>query len=316
MSEPWGVAPETLLLTSRGYETISSLRNQDVSVWNGYDFVETTVLKVASDIPLLHLKTKNTLELFCSEGFQFSMRNIDNSTTTVEAQQLAVGDRINRIPNCPVTEGGDIEFPYAYSHGFYSGSERYWRDRLKVSRATARGLKHGIIPFLALDRERTTKFSLLFDAGLPADFEVPLDFKYSIDTKLEWLAGLFDSGLMKRKTFPYTIWYLHSDSVDFLYQVKLLLQTLGVDSRHVPNVDHRFQYYSLRIMSEPAEVLLDLGLSTLTKRLEREKPKSNQTFRLTVVASIEDAMRSSDIYNFAYTPTKNAVLNGIFTASN
>jgi len=315
MSEVWGVAPETLLLTSKGYEPISSLEKEDkVSIWNGYDFEETAVVKMASDIPLLHIKTENTLELFCSKDFTFILRD----ETKVTAENLTLDMKLASIPNCPIAEGGDKDFPFAYTHGFYSGSERYWRDRLKVSRATIRGVRHGILSYLALDHEKTTKTSLFFDENIPANFEVPLDPEYSVDTKLDWLAGVFDSGLMKRKLDPHKIWILHSDNVDFLYQVKLLLQTLGVDSRHVSNVDHRFQHYSLRIRDKAIEVLIDLGLPTLSRNLTRsEFPYKNKTsIRSTTPISIEDALRSSDIYNFTNKTHKSAVFNGMFTATN
>lgn len=313
-----GVFPETLLLTSKGYEPIGSLKDQEVSIWNGYDFEQTVVRKVDSDIPLLHLKTKNTLELLCSDNFSFWVKE-SRRTQVVLAKNLEPGMKILFAPNCPIAEGGNEEFPFSYSHGYYSGSERYWRERLKVSRASIRGVRHGVLPYLELDTEKTTTTSLFYNKQLPSNFDVPLEPKYSVETKLDWLAGLFDAGLMKRKINPLKIWLLHSDSVDFLYRVKLLLQTLGVDSRHVPNKDHRFQHYTLMITHKAIEVLIDLGIPVLVRDLQREqgyRGNSNRKLNYPEVVSVEDAYMSSDIYNFEYTSEHSAVLNGLFTKSN
>lgn len=261
------------------------------------------------------------LELLCSENFVFYIQ-IGNRVSQVETREVRTLDtshRILRLEKCPISEGGQENFPYAYSHGFYSGSERYWRSRLKVSRASIYGVRRKSLPELDLDIAKTTKTSLVFNESLPRDFEVPLDPKYSVDTKLEWLAGLFDAGLQKRKAWP-TIWHLYSDNVDFLYQVKLLLQTLGVESRHVPNQDHRFLHYSLRITARYTDVLVDLGLPTLVRKLERAPyiapPRGPQAPQSVRVVSIQDAYRTSDIYNFEPTTRKSAVLNGLFTAIN
>jgi ribonucleoside-diphosphate reductase alpha chain len=321
VSEVWGVVPETLVLTDRGYETISSLEGRTSRVWNGYEFEETTAIKVATDTPIVQLKTENTLELLCSTNFIVYVQAgiLTSDIETRQVKELSTEDKILRVPSCPISEGGQETFPYAYSHGFYSGSERYWRSRLKVSRASVYGVRRRALPELALDLDKTTTTSLFYRENLPRDFEVPLDPKYSVETKLEWLAGLFDSGLLKRKLRP-TIWHLHSDNVDFLYQVKLLLQTLGVDSRHVANQDHRFQHYSLRITERYIEVLIDLGVPTLVRKLERSlEPRSKNgptTSRSARVSSVEDALRTSDIYNFESTTRKAAVLNGMLTAIN
>lgn len=257
----------------------------------------------------------------CSEDFIFYIQegNLTSKFSKVPVSDIEVGMKVLRVPNCPISEGGTEEFPFAYSHGFYSGAERYWRERRKVSRASIRGVRHAVLPYLDLDHEATTKTSLVFDERIPADFEVPLDPKYSVETKLDWLAGVFDSGLMKRKIYPHPIWHLHSDNVDFLYQVKLLLQTLGADSRHISNVDHRFQQYSLRLRAKSAEVLMDLGVPTLVRKFERVKNFGvigSQASMSAPIVSIEDAFRSSDIYNFSHTTKQSTILNGIFTASN
>lgn len=316
----FGVVPETLLLTSKGYETISSLEDKDVQIWNGEEFETTTVVKVAKDQPIVRVTTKNLMELECSENQKFETQPglMPIKLVTKEALELEEGSRLPRIPICPITLGGEETFPHAYSHGFYSGMERYRRSRLKISRAAIYGLRRPILEKIELDYPNTTKTSLSFVESLPEDFMLPLDPNYSIETKLEWVAGLFDGGLYKRKTKPIPVWMFYSDSVDFLYQIKLLLQTLGVDSTHTKNRDPISKQYSLSIRGKALEVIRDQGLPTITTKFEDVyiNPKGPNGVKPASIQSVENAYRTSDIYNFTNTKRKTAVTNGMFIATN
>lgn len=315
-----GVTPETMLLTSKGYEPIGTLRDQNIQIWNGEEFEKTKVIRVAQDQPIVQLKTQNTLELECTPDHKFYVQPglMPNKLYIAQAQELEYDIKLPRIPATPICDGGDEIFPHAYSHGFYVGVEKYHRSRLKTSRAPIFGARRPLLEKLDLDREATTNLSLYFTESLPADFEVPLSPKYSVETKLEWLAGVFDGGLHKRKAKPLPIWHLYSDNVDFLYQVKLLLQTLGVDSRHVKNEDPKYLHYSLRVRGKAMETLRDLGIPTRIIKFEdvHVKPNGPNGTLPTRILSVEDAYRTSDVYNFAGTNKKTAVFNGILTTSN
>lgn len=319
-SSQFGVVPETLLLTSKGYERIDTLKDQTVQIWNGKEFETTTVVKVATQQPIVQVTTKNLLELECTPNQRFNTQPglMPIKLDVCEAQELEEDIKLPRIPLCPITTGGDRTFPHAYTHGFYTGMERYYRERLKVSRASIYGRRRPILEHLELDRPNTNKMSLAFVDTLPLDFDIPLDASYSNATKLEWLAGLFDGGLMKRKAKPVPVWQMYSDNVDFLYQVKLLLQTLGVDSTHIKNKDTKFQHYSLSIRGKALEVLRDQGIPTVTTRFEdvHIKPNGPNGVKPARIKSVESAYRTADVYNFTETKRKTAVANGMFIATN
>lgn len=316
----FGLVPETLLLTSKGYEPIGSLIDQSAQIWNGEDFETTTILKVASDQPIVRVTTRNLMEVECSENQEFNTQPglMPVNLVTRYATELEDGIKIPRIPLCPITTGGDKTFPHAYTHGFYSGMERYQRSRLVLSRAAIYGVRRPLLEHIELDREKTSKISLVLPDSLPRDFELPLDPSYSIQTKLEWLGGLFDGGLRKRKTKPLPIWMFYSDSGDFLYQIKLLLQTLGVDSTHVKNRDAASKHYSLSIRGKALEVLRDMGVPTIMHKFEdiHLKPNGPNGVFPARIHSVENAYRTSDIYNFTETKRKTAVANGMFIATN
>ena len=60
------VAPETLILTKNGYECISELENESVSVWNGEEWSETVIRKTGENQKLLKVTTDSGYELECS----------------------------------------------------------------------------------------------------------------------------------------------------------------------------------------------------------------------------------------------------------
>ena len=316
----FGVTPETLLLTSKGYEPIGSLNEQEVVIWNGKEFEDATVVRVAKDQPIVRVTTKNYLELECTEDQQFFVQPglMPNKIDIYEAKDLEEDMKLPRIPLCPVTDGGEDVFPHAYTHGFYSGMERYQRDRLIISRASIYGKRRPILEHLEIDRAGTTKTSLALVETLPDDFDIPLDSSYSVETKLDWLAGLFDGGLMKRKAKPVPVWQFYSDNVDFLYQIKLLLQTLGVDSTHTKNEDVKTKHYSLSIRGKALEIIRDLGIATVNTKFEdiHIKPNGPNGTRTARILSVEDAYRTSDIYNFVSTEQKSAIFNGMYIATN
>ncbi|MGL4999438.1 MAG: LAGLIDADG family homing endonuclease [Cetobacterium sp.] len=317
-----GFGPNTLLLTVNGYERIADLEDTDLQYWNGREFVLGSVQRNTRSTQLVAVTTDTNMEVECHPEQVFSVRDrtaFATPYTNVPTDGLELGHSLERLPEAPVCLGGSIIFPHAYTHGFYMGSEKYIRRRLVLQRASLFGVRRPSMEYLDLDMEATSKHEFVFVDTIPEDFTVPLDPMYSLDTKLDWLAGLFDAGLAKRKMKPIPIWHYYSDSVDFLYQLKLLLQTLGVDSRFVKNDDAQaHMHYSLRIRARGMEVLRDLGLPSRVHRFETysHMPVSNgpQGVHNSCVRSVEDSYKAAPTYTVipSDTPTTNAVVNGIY----
>jgi ribonucleoside-diphosphate reductase alpha chain len=313
--QQYGVTPETLLLTSKGHQRIDQLAGKEVDIWNGFDFEPTSVFKVATNKRIVRVVANNGTELACSDDHVFYIQNgyTPDGIIRVQASELEEGEKLYRAPSYPVCEGGEEKFPYAYTHGFYIGNERYLRKNGSLSRASIYGVRHPLLEHLEL--ESSDKQNLYFPKDLPDKWEVPLDTKYSLETKLEWLAGLFDGGLLKRKMGPRPIWHIYSENKDFLQQVKLLIQTLGGDARAVSNQDLARASNSFRISGNAIQNLIKLNIPTRLhtfpviqyKRRGLEAPK---------IISIEDDFRTSDVYNFVGTEGKAAVFDGMYTSSN
>jgi ribonucleoside-diphosphate reductase alpha chain len=314
--ERYGVAPETLLLTSKGQEKISTLNGKEVDVWNGHEFETVSVFKVADDKRIIRVTTDNGAELACSDDHIFYVQPGYTTDLIVPtaASDLEEGLRLMKASSFPTScSGGEDSFPYAYSHGFYMGNERYLRKNGSLSRASIYGVRHPILEVLSLESQDKT--SLYFPKDFPAMWELPLDSNYSLETKLEWLAGLFDGGLLKRKLAPKPIWHLYSNSKDFLSQVKLLIQTLGGDTRVVENEDLKQLPNSLRVSGQSVQNLIKLNIPTKIHKFPVIQYKRRGLTSPKIV-TVEDDYRISPVYNFLETKGRGAIFNGLYTSSN
>ena len=83
------VAPETKILTDKGYQTISELKDQWVKVWNGQYFEEAYVAKTNDNAKLIKIETTGgTIE--CTPYHKFYLEN----EIEVRAGDLKVGDKL------------------------------------------------------------------------------------------------------------------------------------------------------------------------------------------------------------------------------
>lgn len=83
------VAPETEILTSHGYEPISTLCGKDVRVWNGEEWSDTVVKKTNDDAELIKVVLSNGLSLECTRYHKFYLTG---STEPVCAEDLLIGN--------------------------------------------------------------------------------------------------------------------------------------------------------------------------------------------------------------------------------
>ena len=92
------VAPETLILTDKGYFEINSLENKLVNVWNGEEFSATTIHKTGIANELITIETSDGCTLDCTPYHKFYIQNADPADPaaikTVEAQHLQENDKL------------------------------------------------------------------------------------------------------------------------------------------------------------------------------------------------------------------------------
>jgi ribonucleoside-diphosphate reductase alpha chain len=139
---------------------------------------------------------------------------------------------------------------------------------------------------------------------------------YTIQTRLEWLARLLDSNgtYNSFQTFKIT----HT-SKPFLLQVRLMLQTLGVDSKVFPRYKaglraYRQEKFCLLIDKYGVYQLSQLGLRTNRLQWMAKKPKYDNTDHITI-KKVELTGRRDNTY-CAHEPKRNLLMfNGVLTGN-
>ena len=107
------VAPETTVLTDKGYEVISSLKDRQVNVWNGKEYSTTTVRQTGENQKLITVNFSNGCSLRCTPYHKFYICKGDpdnpiGDEIEIEAKDLFPGAAIApyKLP-VPVQEHTD-----------------------------------------------------------------------------------------------------------------------------------------------------------------------------------------------------------------
>lgn len=280
------VAPETMILTSKGYFKISELQDKSVMVWNGQEFTETVVKKTGNNQKLLKVKLSNGNELECTPYHNFYVYDSDNKIKKVEARHLLKGTKLINKELPIIKEGLDKETGDSnpYLIGQYCDGGLY----------------------------RTGKFNAEYIIDIFGDMSALLDSKhhvvpinYNIDFKLEWLAGFFDNELeVHNKKLSVII-----KNIQFITDVKYLLQTLSCESIIDLNES--------RLYIEYHQIIKILNLNFIEKCLNIHTYFSSDldvTMKTSIkVDSVIHTERISDTYCFKEEKRGMGVFNGVLT---
>jgi ribonucleotide reductase alpha subunit len=87
------VAPETSILTDKGYIGISHVANQDVNVWNGSEWSLVKICKTGENQALVTVYFDNGMQLRCTPYHKFFIQ-AGEDVVVREARELAPGDTI------------------------------------------------------------------------------------------------------------------------------------------------------------------------------------------------------------------------------
>ena len=230
------VAPETMVLTDNGYFPIKDLEGQTVRVWNGDNWSATTIQKTGENQKLIEVYFSNGASLTCTPYHKFLIQDSYHDSksikdsTRVDAQNLTEDMNLKKF-DAPVCAFTDSSWPHPYTHGFFCGDGTYSNGRPVCS---LYGDKKDLVPFLDIkSMTGITDASGRLNTCLPDDllpkFEVPVN--YSLDNKLRWLEGLSDAdGTIARNGTNDSL-QISSIEFDFLDKIRLMLLTMGVQSK-------------------------------------------------------------------------------------
>jgi ribonucleoside-diphosphate reductase alpha chain len=328
------VAPETLVLTDEGYQQIVDLEDETVNVWNGKEFSSVVVKKTGENQKLVRVVTNSGFELECTPYHKFyvAMRNdVSGNRWIIEkrANELKKGDKLIKC-DFPIIEGEDT-LDFAYANGFYSADGCIEKAGQRIYLYHAKRKLENLFDdlggkwYVQEDMNRQYKTTKL----LKNKFFVPSG-NYTIKSKLEWLAGFLDGDGVVCRNGPTQSIQAGSINKNFLLEIQMMLQTMGVSSkvmwaadegmRSLPANDgtglnkEYFCQNSWRIMFGQTGInnLQDLGFKTHRLVLSDHRPNRECNHFVKVMEVIDEG-RIDDTYCFTEPKRGMGVFNGLLT---
>jgi ribonucleoside-diphosphate reductase alpha chain len=335
------VAPETRILTDKGQLPISDLAGQEVNVWNGNKWSKTTVTQTGINQPLITVALSNGAELTCTPYHKFiiSKGYTDNGilkdAQRIDALELKEGMILAKY-HLQLLEGNadeDIAFPY--THGFFCGDGTYHKNQNGyVSKGVSLyGDKKKLVPYLQIrsssfKEDAIGRLNTMLPDDLHDKYYVPINS--SLQCRLQWLAGILDSdGCVSRNGSNESL-QIRSIHLQFLNDIRLMLQTLGVQSKVTLNKveckrlmpdgkggQKKYncqKIYRILISSSSVHLLKLLGLDCHRLQIVGNQPQRNAEQFVKVVSVIDNG-RIDNTYCFNEPENHAGVFNGILTGN-
>jgi ribonucleoside-diphosphate reductase alpha chain len=225
------VAPETKILTDKGYLRISDLKDEEVNVWNGQKFSKTVVRQTSEISKLIKVITDSGYWLYCTPYHKFYIQKDYQSTQPIEIQasELQPGMKLIKF-DLPIIEG-DLTMVDPYINGFYTG------DGCKThhgQRIYLYGEKRKLVDKFPGGSDWTTHEDqdrmIKHYKHLHPKFFVP-GSEFTIQSRLKWLAGFADADGSIYRNGENQQLVLSSANRIFLERISLMLQTIGIMSK-------------------------------------------------------------------------------------
>jgi ribonucleoside-diphosphate reductase len=228
------VAPYTKILTSKGYQVIGELEDQEVEVWNGEEWSKVTVKKTGSDQELVKVKLSSGQEIDCTPYHKFYVQvgipGRGGKIVEKRAQELEEGDKLIKF-DLPIIEGEET-LEHAYDNGFFSGDGCEYGGKSKIYLYNK---KRDLQKFFSSVDIWASQPNLNRDYGYGKDLKVKYfvpGANYTIESRLKWLAGLLDAdGTSLKSVEGSCSLQIASTNQQFLRDLQLMLQTLGCHSK-------------------------------------------------------------------------------------
>lgn len=331
------VSGDTRILTNKGQIEIKHLAGSQVKVWNGEEYSNVLVQKTGENQKLVRVITSGGQELEVTPYHKFYIAKTDKSGKMiypasykeVRAEELKADDKLIKF-NLPIIKG-EIELENAYDNGFFSGDgthEPTGRYKLYLYNE-----KKDLAEFFnSVDKwYDQSEFGRLY--GYPKNmkpkFFVP-GGSYTVESRVKWLAGYLDADGTVAVNGTNQSLQAASINKEFLLDVQLMLQTLGVTSKvtlnkkagktMLPKNDGSGEYgeydtkeiYRILISSSSLYKLHELGLKTNRLDWTPRKPQRNAE-QFIKVLSVEEVEGEHDTFCFNEPKRHMGMFNGLLT---
>ena len=334
------VAPETYILTDKGQIQISQLDGKEVNVWNGNKWSKTTVQKTGEQQKLITVHLSNGAQITCTPYHKFMISKGYHDKTPfkdmqrINASELKEGMKLPKFM-LQLAQGTDEDMKFPYTHGFFCGDGTYHHNPsgYRANGVSLYGSKKELIPYLEIrsssyKEDAQGRINTMLPDELADKYTVPLNS--SLSCRLQWLAGLLDADGCVARNGSNEALQIASIHYEFLDRVRLMLQTLGVQSKVTLAQPERItlmpdgkggrkeyqchELFRLLISSSAVYILKVLGLECHRLNIKGDEPQRNAE-QFVIVESIMDEGRLDDTYCFNELDNHAGVFNGILTGN-
>lgn len=328
------VTGDTKILTDEGHKEIITLVGQKVKIWNGRTWSNVIVNKTGINKELLQITFSNGVTLKCTPEHRFYLQTTYGSKKYIkkEAHELIKNDKLLKwkLPHSIEINNKD-EFKYPYTHGFFCGDgttfDNYAKTK-KYPKLYLYGEKKQLLDYIAKDSWTINVDCDRYDIILPKDiakkFIIP--FNTSLETRLKWFEGYCDADGTIAVNNTNESLQITSTEFDFLSSIRLMLQTMGVESKVTLNKKERYELlpdgknglkkyrckeiWRLLISSNGLYHLHTLGFSPKRLKFNARNPQRNAE-QFVRVESVIKLDAKEDTYCFTEFDRHMGMFNGI-----
>ena len=231
------VTGDTRILTREGYKPIQSLAGQTVECWNGSNWSPTPIFQTSEGQEVLEVLLSNGHTIKATPYHKWYVAKQDTRGKLVgevmkRTFELQPDDKLVKYDLEPVTHGTK-ELPHAYANGFHTADGTVHSNG--SPRISLYGNKKDLVDkftgYRSITADSYNRLNVNYGSEVLQDkFFVP-SAEHSVESRLQWLAGLFDGdGTLTNNNGTESI-QLVSINKPFLLELQLLLQELGVDAK-------------------------------------------------------------------------------------
>lgn len=335
------------VLTIDGYKPIETLKDKFVTIWNGDEWTEAFFEQTGAYKQVFDVILSNGSEIPATWYHKWPVitgrrnKKIVMKTTL----ELKKGDRIKKTNLLKPCEHGSLRLNLAYENGFFTadGTEFYQgntRNIMIYIYDDSNGKNkcgESLRSFSSKKYYEKSKRKVYYyrnNSDIKYKFFVP-SIEYTIDSRIEWLAGLFDGDatLLEQNDYNHSqTLQLASVQKYFINEVRRLLNELGVEAKvrmsrkegfyNLPDSNKNSKKYfcnrcfRLLIPQNGLNKLYDLGITKHLKRLSI-KPQYDLNFKENYikVENITFHWKKENVYCCNEPKKHTFVVDGVLTSN-
>ena len=302
------VSGSTYIITDNGIFDIKSLVNQNVNIWNGFEFSNVDIRKTGENKSLNRVEFSNGEELYCTPEHKFYIKTkygkSKDTIQEVRCSELKKDMKIIKY-DFPIIDNKK-ELKYNYTQGFFSADGTY-----ECEQETIKQCNYKKLPLDIQDK-----------------YFVPIN--YSINSKLRWFEGYCDGDGCITTNKDYNTQSLQITSINcaFLMDIKKMLHTLGINCKVKNVLDNRKvllpdghgskkeydckKIYRLTLSPINLNKLVNVGFNPKRLVINNHIPTREASEFVKIISNDENSL-IDDTYCFTEPKRHYGVFNGILT---